>query len=147
MRFQIIPQEELSRILNDTREDNELTEEIHAKVTEIQSTCSTQQNIEDQRQEFVSKIEFNFFLFKCSPFYSFLKGNVVDTLKSVSEGVHLIDTTLEKHSLLIGQQQQSLDDALPKLDTVSESVQLINSTLEQQGQEIVSLTFDKEFVI
>ena len=126
MRFQIIPQEELSRILNDTREDNELTEEIHAKVTEIQSTCSTQQNIEDQRQEFVSKIEFEF-LFLCLIVLIFLKGNVVDTLKSVSEGV-------EKHSILIGQQQQSLD-------AVSESVQLvqlINSTLEQQGQEIVS---------
>ena len=67
----------------------------------------------------------------------------MDTLKSVSEGI-------EKHSILIGQQQQSIDDALPKLDAVSESVQLvqlINSTLEQQGQEIVSLTFDKEFVI
>ena len=51
----------------------------------------------------------------------------MDTLKSVSEGI-------EKHSILIGQQQQSLD-------AVSESVQLvqlINSTLEQQGQEIVS---------
>ena len=81
--IQILPHEEITRLINDTREEIELIEDINEKVNEIHSSCGVQENFMESQQQ---------------------------SLDQHQESLDRQEQSLEQQKQSLDQHQQSLDD-------------------------------------